>query len=89
MSEVDRITFDPNVMGGKVCIRGMRVTVSLVLNLIANGMRSEEIVEAYPISNRKMFVGHFNTQNGWRAECQAPFEEKNGGPHEHGPPDWS
>lgn len=44
----DRITFDPNVMGGRACIRGLRITVSLILNLIANGMSIEEIVEAYP-----------------------------------------
>jgi uncharacterized protein (DUF433 family) len=44
----DRITFDPDVMGGRACIRGMRITVSLILNLVANGMDVEEIVEAYP-----------------------------------------
>lgn len=44
----DRITFDPNVMGGKACIRGMRVTVSLIVNLVANGMTTDEIIEAYP-----------------------------------------
>ena len=44
----ERITFDKNVMGGRACIRGMRVTVSHVLNLVANGMSTEEIVEAYP-----------------------------------------
>lgn len=44
----DCITFDPNVMGGRACIRGMRVTVSLILNLVANGMSVEEIIEAYP-----------------------------------------
>ena len=44
----DRITFDPNVMGGRACIRGMRITVSLILNLIANGMSPEEILQAYP-----------------------------------------
>jgi uncharacterized protein (DUF433 family) len=44
----DRITFDPNVMGGRACIRGMRVTVSLIINLLANGMSEREIVEAYP-----------------------------------------
>jgi uncharacterized protein (DUF433 family) len=44
----DRITFDPNVMGGRACIRGMRVTVSLVLNLVANGMSTDQIIEAYP-----------------------------------------
>ncbi|HDN80368.1 MAG: DUF433 domain-containing protein [Chloroflexi bacterium] len=45
---LERITFDPNVMGGRACIRGMRITVSLILNLIANGMNIEEIIEAYP-----------------------------------------
>jgi uncharacterized protein (DUF433 family) len=44
----DRITFDPHVMGGKACIRGLRVTVSLVVNLVANGMTPEEILAAYP-----------------------------------------
>jgi uncharacterized protein (DUF433 family) len=46
--EFERITFDPNVMGGKACIRGLRLTVSLVINLIANGMTHEQIIEAYP-----------------------------------------
>ncbi|MEE8524775.1 MAG: DUF433 domain-containing protein, partial [Thermoanaerobaculia bacterium] len=44
----DRITFDPNLMGGRDCIRGMRVTVALVLNLVADGMTTEEIMRAYP-----------------------------------------
>jgi uncharacterized protein (DUF433 family) len=48
MPEYDRITFDPNIMGGRACIRGMRVTVALVLNLVANGMSLAEIVAAYP-----------------------------------------
>ena len=48
MREFDRITFDPHVMGGRACIRGMRITVSLVLNLVADGMPDEEIIEAYP-----------------------------------------
>jgi uncharacterized protein (DUF433 family) len=44
----ERITFDSNVMGGRACIRGMRITVSLIVNLVANGMGVEEIIEAYP-----------------------------------------
>lgn len=48
MMEFERITFNQKVMGGKACIRGMRVTVSLVVNLVANGMSTEEIIEAYP-----------------------------------------
>ena len=48
MAELDRITHDPQVMGGRACIRGMRITVSLVLNLVASGMSTDEIIEAYP-----------------------------------------
>ncbi len=44
----DRITFDPVVMGGRACIRGMRITVALVINLVANGMSPEDIVREYP-----------------------------------------
>jgi uncharacterized protein (DUF433 family) len=44
----ERITFNPNVMGGRACIRGMRITVSLVVNLVANGMSADEIVRDYP-----------------------------------------
>jgi len=44
----DRITFDSNVMGGRACIRGMRLTVSLILNLVANGMGEREITSDYP-----------------------------------------
>jgi uncharacterized protein (DUF433 family) len=48
MLEFDRITFDPNVMGGRACIRGMRITVSLIVNLVANGMSTEDVIGAYP-----------------------------------------
>ncbi|MGQ9625380.1 MAG: DUF433 domain-containing protein [Anaerolineae bacterium] len=48
MWDLDRITFDPNIMGGRACIRGMRITVALILNLVANGMSEEEILKEYP-----------------------------------------
>ena len=44
----DRITSDPNILGGRACIRGMRISVSLIVNLVANGMTVEEIVDEYP-----------------------------------------
>lgn len=44
----DRITFDAQVMGGRACIRGMRITVALLVNLVANGMTIPEIIDAYP-----------------------------------------
>jgi len=43
-----RITFNPGVMGGRACIRGMRLTVSLIVNLVANGMTTGEILAEYP-----------------------------------------
>lgn len=44
----DRITFDRDVMGGRACIRGLRITVSQVVNFVANGMTNEEILREYP-----------------------------------------
>jgi uncharacterized protein (DUF433 family) len=48
MDKFNRITFDPNVMGGRACIRGMRITVALILNLVSNGMTAAKIVREYP-----------------------------------------
>jgi uncharacterized protein (DUF433 family) len=45
---LERITFDPQIMGGRACIRAMRITVSLVVNMIANGMSVDEIFREYP-----------------------------------------
>lgn len=44
----ERITFDRQIMGGRACIRGMRITVSLVLSLLANQMTIEEVLRDYP-----------------------------------------
>lgn len=44
----DRITFDPQMLRGRVCIRNMRISVSQVVNLVANGMTESEIVREYP-----------------------------------------
>ena len=48
MGGFDRITFDPQVMGGRACLRGLRITVALIVNLVANGMTTAQILEAYP-----------------------------------------
>ena len=48
MPQVERITFDPSVMGGKPCIRGMRVTVGTIVGLIARGATHELILADYP-----------------------------------------
>ncbi|MFW6158621.1 MAG: DUF433 domain-containing protein [Planctomycetota bacterium] len=43
-----RITFDPSVMGGRACIRGMRIPVSLIISQIAHGANEEELLNEYP-----------------------------------------
>ncbi len=48
MLKIDRITSDPNVMSGEACIRDMRITVSIVLNLLATGLNKEQIIDLYP-----------------------------------------
>ena len=48
MKELDRITLDPALMGGKPCIRGMRVTVGTLVGLLAAGHTTDEILRAYP-----------------------------------------
>lgn len=48
METLDRITVNPNVMGGRPCVRGMRITAGLVVNLVANGMSFGEILREYP-----------------------------------------
>jgi uncharacterized protein (DUF433 family) len=48
MNLLQRITRDPAVMGGRPCIRGMRVTVSTIVGLLAAGRTHEEILQVYP-----------------------------------------
>jgi uncharacterized protein (DUF433 family) len=44
----DRITFDPKMMGGRACIRGMRIPVSVIVGQIAHGASTEEVIGDYP-----------------------------------------
>lgn len=46
--QIERITLDSAIMGGKPCIRGLRVTVSTILGLLASGKSRERILKAYP-----------------------------------------
>ncbi len=48
MKTIDRITFNPEVMGGKPCIRGLRVTVGTIVGLVATGRTKDEILKLYP-----------------------------------------
>ncbi|MCY3655495.1 MAG: DUF433 domain-containing protein [Dehalococcoidia bacterium] len=53
MRTLDRITIDPAVMGGKACVRGMRVTVGTIVGLLAAGRSAAEILDAYPYLERE------------------------------------
>ena len=46
-SKLDRITFSPSIMGGQACIRDIRVPVSLIVNMVANGATFSDILESY------------------------------------------
>ena len=46
--ELERITLNPLIMGGKPCIRGMRITVGTIVGLVASGASFEEILQLYP-----------------------------------------
>ena len=49
----DRITFDPHIMGGRACIRGMRIPVSVVVGQIAHGASFDEVLAGYPDLERQ------------------------------------
>jgi len=44
----DRVTFDPQIMGGRACIRGMRIPVSVIVSQIAYGASNDEVLREYP-----------------------------------------
>ena len=48
LKELDRITFEPGKMGGRACIRGLRITVSVIVALVADGVSRKEILRDYP-----------------------------------------
>jgi uncharacterized protein (DUF433 family) len=74
MKSLTRITFNPEIMGGKPCIRGMRVTVSTIVGLLATGSDTNEVLAAYP------YLEHGDIQEAlayaaWRsAEVEVPLQ---------------
>ena len=56
MEKFNRITIDPKVFGGKPCIRGLRLPVSKIMDLLAAGMSQEEILSDYPYLEREDIV---------------------------------
>jgi uncharacterized protein (DUF433 family) len=67
MSRFDRITQQPDVMGGKACIRGMRVTVGMIVGQIASGHNADSIVADYPYLEPEDIVQALRYA-AWRAE---------------------
>lgn len=67
MKNLERITLNPAVMGGKPCIRGMRVTVGTIIGLLASGISSEEILRMYPYLEAEDITAAL-TYAAWRSE---------------------
>jgi uncharacterized protein (DUF433 family) len=67
MPELDRITRNPAVMGGKPCIRGLRVTVGLVVGLVAAGRSWAEILVHYPYLEEED-IRQALTYAAWRSQ---------------------
>lgn len=67
MVGTDRITRDPGVMGGKPCLRGLRVTVGAIVGLIAAGRSEQEILDLYPYLERED-IRQALAYAAWRAE---------------------
>ena len=74
MNKLDRITFDPAVMGGRPCIRGLRVTVGTVVGLLAEGKTRDEILQLYPYLETAD-IDEALAYAAWRAEeAELPLE---------------
>jgi uncharacterized protein (DUF433 family) len=75
MRTLNRISFDPKLMGGKPCIRGTRVTVGMIVGMIASGHSREEILELYPYLERQD-IDEALEYAAWRAEeIDAPLAQ--------------
>ncbi len=74
MKRLKRITFNPEIMGGKPCIRGMRVTVGMIVGMIAAGHSREEILKLYPYLEPPD-IDEALAYAAWRSEeVEIPFQ---------------
>lgn len=74
MENFDRIKFDPNIMGGKPTIRGMRVTVGAIVGLVASGYSTEKILDMYPYLEKED-IKQALQYAAWRAdELEQPLD---------------
>jgi uncharacterized protein (DUF433 family) len=67
VTHLDRITHDPRVMGGKPCVRGMRVTVGMIVGQIGAGRTIDELLADYPYLEREDILQALRYA-AWRAE---------------------
>lgn len=67
MKQLNRITADPAVMGGKPCVRGQRVTVGMLIGLVASGKSTEQILALYPYIEAEDITQALRYA-AWRAE---------------------
>ncbi len=67
MKRLNRITFNPNIMGGKPSIRSMRVTVGMIIGLLSTGHTHEEILRLYPYLEEEDIVEALEYA-AWRVE---------------------
>lgn len=64
---LDRVTHDPGVMGGRPCLRGMRVTVGTIVGLLAAGRSEADVLAAYPYLEKEDLQAALSYA-AWRAE---------------------
>ena len=67
MEKLDRITFDPEIMGGKACVRGMRVTAGMIVGQIGAGRTIDDVLRDYPYLEREDVLQAL-LYAAWRAE---------------------
>ena len=67
MKTLDRITLNPNVMGGRPCLRGLRVTAGMIVGLVATGHTRAEILKLYPYLEDED-IAQALKYAAWRAE---------------------
>jgi uncharacterized protein (DUF433 family) len=67
MEQLDRITQQPEVMGGRACVRGMRVTVGMIVGMIGSGHTIDELLADYPCLEREDILQALRYA-AWRSE---------------------
>jgi len=67
MKNIERITLNPDIMGGKPCIRGLRMTVGTVIGLLASGFATDDILKMYPYLQQEDIIAALSYA-AWRSE---------------------